>query len=248
MLRIDDGTTLPRLFHLNSEPWMNFEAYAEHPYDVEFKHRGGIADPVKLPGLDPGSPLSQLFSSRRSCRSFAQKSLPAASLGALLSGAYGLTNFVTLPNGFRFHSRPVPSAGGLYPLEMYLLTNRVEGIDDRVYHFEAAAVQLRPIAPKPNADELARMLLAQQFLENANVVIFITAVFHRTLSKYGSRGYRYVLLEAGHVAQNLCLLASEMNLGSLCAGGFWDSRLNRFLGLDGVDEAAVYCVGLGHPA
>ena len=245
MLPYQKPTALPLLYHLNSEPWMNFEAYADHPYDVEFKHRDGIGEPVKLPASGQNSALDRLFARRRSCRSFAQTSLPAPTLGALLTGAYGLTNAVTVPNGFRFHSRPVPSAGGLYPLELYLITNRVDGIEDRVYHFEAAARQLRPIAPKPSSDELARMLLTQQFLENANVIIFITAVFDRTLSKYGSRGYRYVLLEAGHVAQNLCLLAAEMELGSLCAGGFWDSRLNRFLGLNGVDEAAIYCVGVG---
>jgi SagB-type dehydrogenase family enzyme len=73
-------------------------------------------------------------------------------------------------------------------------------------------------------------------------------VFKRTLTKYGPRGYRYVLLEAGHVALNLCLLAGEHQLGSLCVGGFLDAKLNRFLGLDGINEAIVYCVGAGYPA
>jgi len=96
--------------------------------------------------------------------------------------------------------------------------------------------------------QLEQILLAEQFLENANLIVFIATVFRRTLSKYGSRGYRYVLFEAGHLAQNLCLLAAERNLGSLCVGGFWDSRVNAFLGLNGVDDAVVYCVGIGHPA
>ena len=76
----------------------------------------------------------------------------------------------------------------------------------------------------------------------------ISAVFPRTLRKYGARGYRYVLLEAGHVAQTICLLAAEQQLGSLCMGGFWDARLNAFLKFDGTTQAVVYCVGVGHPA
>jgi SagB-type dehydrogenase family enzyme len=248
MLLAEDGTTLSRLFHLNSEPWMNFEAYAEHPYEVEFKHEKGIAEPVELPGPDPGSRLYELLAKRRSCRAFASEFLPAATLGALLGGAYGLTGETILSGGLRFHSRAVPSAGGLYPLELYVLTNRVENITNAVHHYEVATRLLRPIKPGPTREELTGTLLTQPFLESANAIVFISAVFHRTLGKYGSRGYRYVLFEAGHVAQNLCLLAADLNLASLCAGGFWDSRLNRFLGLDGVDEAVVYCVGIGRAA
>ena len=74
----------------------------------------------------------------------------------------------------------------------------------------------------------------------------MTAVLDRTLHKYGARGYRYILLEAGHAAQNLCLLASERGLASLCVGGFADAAVNRFLGLDPRTEATVYCVGVGH--
>jgi len=248
MLPLEDGTTLPLLYHLNSEPWMNFEAYAEHAYEVEFKREEGIGDPVALPKPDEGSRLWQLLARRRSCRKFAPRSLPPAMLGTVLGGAYGLTNTTLLPSGFRFHSRSVPSAGGLYPLEMYLITQRVEGVSDGVHHYEVATRLLRPVRAVPTQEELVQLLLAQEFLENANAVIFLAAVFRRTLSKYGSRGYRYVLLEAGHVAQNLCLLAAELNLGSLCIGGFWDSRINRFLGLDGIHEAVVYSVGIGHSA
>ena len=76
----------------------------------------------------------------------------------------------------------------------------------------------------------------------------MTAVFDPTLRKYGARGYRFVLFEAGHAAQNLCLLATEQGLASLCVGGFMDGALNSFVGLDGRARAVVYCVGLGHAA
>ena len=85
-------------------------------------------------------------------------------------------------------------------------------------------------------------------MRNVNVIVFLAAVFCRSQKKYGPRGYRYILLEAGHVAQTLCLGATERGLGTLCMGGFRDARLNRWLGLDGIDEAVVYSVAIGHPA
>jgi SagB-type dehydrogenase family enzyme len=85
-------------------------------------------------------------------------------------------------------------------------------------------------------------------IEHANVVFFLAAVFQRTQKKYGPRGYRYVLLEAGHVAQNICLLAVEQGLGSLCMGGYADGRLNRALGLSQLEEGIVYSVAVGWPA
>jgi SagB-type dehydrogenase family enzyme len=87
----------------------------------------------------------------------------------------------------------------------------------------------------------------QDFFVAANVVAIFSAVFERTLKKYGPRGYRYILFEAGHAAQNLCLVAAELGLGSLPLGGFLDSRLNAFLGLDGLAEAALYGVAVGYP-
>ena len=78
--------------------------------------------------------------------------------------------------------------------------------------------------------------------------MLFVAVLDRTLHKYGARGYRYILLEAGHAAQNLCLLAAERGLSSLCAGGFIDTRINALLDLTQGREAVVYCVGTGHPA
>ena len=94
--------------------------------------------------------------------------------------------------------------------------------------------------------DLGDLLLGQYFLDTANVALIFTAVFERTLKKYGPRGYRYVLFEAGHAAQNASLLAGESGVASVCVGGFRDGRLNEYLGLDGRSEAALYVVGLGY--
>src|SRR5262249_55053063 len=95
---------------------------------------------------------------------------------------------------------------------------------------------------------LDEFLFAAPFLENVNVVVFMSAVFDRMLHKYGARGYRYILFEAGHAAQNLCLLAEELGLATLCAGGFMDAAMNRFLELDPRIEGCIYFVGVGHSA
>ena len=246
MIPVEDGTTLPLLYHLNSEPWMNLEAYAQHSYEVEFKHETG--EEVALPAPGEGSQLMRVLAARGSCRQYVAREMPLETLGTLLGGAYGLTRLNQLDSGIRFHSRPVPSAGGLYPLELYVMTERVAGVQNGIHHFAAAANTLSLLQPFPPREKLTELFLSQYFLENANALVMISAVFSRTLRKYGARGYRYVLLEAGHVAQTICLLATEQGLGSLCMGGFWDARLNAFLHFDGTTQAVVYCVGVGYPA
>jgi SagB-type dehydrogenase family enzyme len=247
MLSVHDTRSLPLLFHLNSEPWLNPDAYASEGYEVHYKQMGEIDEAVRLPPREAGG-LDTLIAQRVSCRCYAAKFLPLATLGEMLAGAYGPTRIVRLPTGAEMDSRAVPSAGGLYPLELYVLCRRVDGLADGIYHYNILEHALEPLRGDVSHEEASTFLIAEPFVENANAIVFIAAVFDRTLHKYGPRGYRYVLLESGHVAQNLCLLATERALGSLCIGGFMDGKTNAFLGLDGIDEAVVYSFAFGHPA
>jgi SagB-type dehydrogenase family enzyme len=247
VLPADDAWTLPRLFHWNTEPWLNMEAYAAHGYEMQFKTLVPERGAIHLPAPDASSSLMTLIGQRRSCRDFADKPLPLARLGALLMSAYGVTGALEDPDGYLRYMRAVPSAGALYPIEIYLVTRRVENLADGLYHYQARDHVLEPIDPELPMDQLGELLLGQYYLDSANVAVIVTAVFERTLKKYGPRGYRYVLLEAGHVAQNLCLVAEEAGLGSICTGGFRDTKLNRRIGLDPETEGAVYVVGIGHP-
>jgi len=145
------------------------------------------------------------------------------------------------------HRRPAPSAGGLYPLEMYVAARSVDGLADGFYHYNVPRHELEPLPDAAPLDQLSDVLLVQPYVQSANVLVFLAAVFSRTLRRYGPRGYRYMLLEAGHVGQNLCLLAAELGLGTLCVGGFQDGMLNAHLGLDGRNEAVLYCVCAGFP-
>lgn len=238
MFRADDSQSLSQLYHLNSEPWVNPAAF-DAVYEAEYEETGGAELPLP-PVLE--SPLMRLLRARHSCRDFAPSAMRLEDLATLLGGAEGITQRGTIDD------RAVPSAGGLYPLEVYAVTRAIDGLTDGIYHYNVRGHSLEFVRGACAPGELGQTLLGQQFLERANVLVLLAAVFARTQRKYGPRGYRYALLEAGHVAQNLCLMAVERGLGGLCVGGFFDRRLNRLLQLDGVEQAVVYTVAIGHPA
>jgi SagB-type dehydrogenase family enzyme len=248
MLPADDVTSLALFFHLNSAPRLNEEAPPDAPYEVQYNEMAGAGPALALPRSGSPSPVLRLLQQRRSCRTFRPQPLPLAVLGTVLEGTYAVNRMNRLADGLSFLARSVPSAGGLYPLEVYVLAQRVLEVADGLYHYSVLGHSLEPVRTGDFAAPLGRCLVDQYYFASANAVVFFSAVFRRTLAKYGPRGYRYILLEAGHAAQNLCLLAAEQGLGSVCIGGFFDARLNQFLGLDGVSEGVVYCVGVGHAA
>jgi SagB-type dehydrogenase family enzyme len=245
ILPLGDTSSLSLLYHLNTEPWQNLEAY-EAAYEVDYKQHASTGDGVPLPALGT-SPLYELLRQRCSCRSFERRPLPLADLGALLGGAYGVARTGQLPGVPSLLLRTAPSAGGLYPLELYAMVQEIGDLPDGLHHYNVREHSLEPVRLGAPWTDLRECLMTYEFVASANVVVFLAAVFARTQKKYGPRGYRYVLLEAGHTAQNLCLMAAERGLGSLCMGGFIDTSLYRFLDLEPRCEGAVYAVGVGHP-
>jgi len=243
-----DFRSLSLLFHINSEPWLNLDAYDSEGYEVRTKQITGTGPGVPLPKIGRPDGLSQLLQQRSSCRSYRSHPLDLKRLAEILAGSYGPTRVVRFPNGLEMEARATPSAGGLFPLELYVVCRRIDDLPDGLYHYNLLHHQLIPLRPDVGPESISEFLLAAPFIDHANAVVFLGAVFDRTLQKYGARGYRYILLEAGHVAQNLCLLATERSLGSLCIGGFMDGKINRYIGLDGVTEAVVYGIAVGHPA
>jgi SagB-type dehydrogenase family enzyme len=150
-----------------------------------------------------------------------------------------------MENGQKFLRRPVPSAGGLYPLEIYALVRNVEGLPRGVYHYDSIGDALETIRQGSWENEAEEAFHTWAFVKHAPTIICVGAVFERSQSKYGPRGYRYVLLEAGHAVQNVCLSAREIGLTSLCMGGYQDSVLNRVVRLNGIEEGVVYTVAVG---
>jgi SagB-type dehydrogenase family enzyme len=201
------------------------------------------ADEVRLPGLAvPPVALDRAILERRTDTSFGTAPISLGDLSSLLTGGYGATDRPSAVGDRRF--RTVPSAGALYPLELYVHVRAVTGVDPGLHHFQATAGVLQRIGPVAS-EELARAFVQPDVIESAAAVILITAVFERATFKYGERGYRFTLIEAGHVAQNIDLVASALQLPAANLGGFFDRELEALLDIDGVEHSLVYAVAIG---
>ena len=195
---------------------------------------------IELPdGVLPRRSLSELLDARRSTLNEHCGSLPLADLSALLRASYAAS-----PRGTDGLRRPVPSGGALYPLELYVLLLQLEGVDPCVSHYNPFRHTLELIAPLARPD-VGACLVEPSLADRAAALIVVTSFFWRSRFKYGARGYRFALLEAGHVVQNALLAAAALELDALPLGGFYDQRLDRLVGADGLDEASVYALLLG---
>ncbi len=161
---------------------------------------------------------------RRSVSSFQKTSISLDELGQLLWAAQGVTN----PENFR----TAPSAGALYPINIYAAVGNVNGLEPGVYKYRPHTHDMVETGNVDKRDALCRAALIQTTIRQAPVVIVLAANFEKTTVKYGRRGFRYVLLEAGHTAQNICLQAVALHLGSAVIGAFSDAKVSRIIGLD----------------
>jgi SagB-type dehydrogenase family enzyme len=213
------------------------------PAAKSYPSRSAISLPVTRPRLR-GKRLDDVVRSRRShIGRFREGAIPLRDMAALLRLALGPTDDGTGRPGPPL--RAWPSAGALYPLEAYLVALRCESLDPGVYHYDPGRHALASIAPCPSREALARVVLAEDAVATAAAALVLTGVFGRTTTKYGERGYRFVLLEAGHAGQNVLLFAEERGLASLAVGGFFDDALGDLLGLDARVESPVHVILLG---
>jgi SagB-type dehydrogenase family enzyme len=141
----------------------------------------------------------------------------------------------------------VPSGGALYPLELYLYAASVDGLERGLYHCDPLDGELDVLRTADLSEDVRHCLVQADLASGAAAIVFVTAVFERTTFKYGDRGYRFALLEAGHLAQNFCLAATAAGLASAPIGGYADRDVDRLLAVDGVTESTVYVLLLGTP-
>jgi SagB-type dehydrogenase family enzyme len=144
--------------------------------------------------------------------------------------------------------RAAPSAGALYPIETYVVVNAVSGIEPGVYHYGPERHELDLIRVGDFGPEFARAALDQRMAARASVVFAWTAVFERSKWKYKQRAYRYVYLDAGHIAQNVALAAVALGLGSCQIAAIYDDEANALLQVDGSSESTLYMTVVGRPA
>lgn len=211
--------------------------------------RSSHLPPVSLPAPAlPTASFADTIQSRRSERAFGDDPISAVELSSLLHAAYGVTHELDIGTpGKGPRLRAVPSGGGLFPLEVYAVPWRVESLPIALYHFDP----LRGLLERLRGGELESDVRAAMFYDDLAVgcgaLFLISGVFWRTRFKYGLRGYRFALLECGHLAQNILLAATAFGLGSVPIGGFYDRRADELLGLDGVNESTLYAVAVGTP-
>jgi len=198
--------------------------------------------PLSPPQTKGGTPLWDVIRQRRSVRRFEDGPLQEAELSQLLWAAQGITQ---ISRGFGF--RAAPSAGALYPVETYLVVHAVEGIESGVYHYAVEKHALDQLKTGDFRMNVARAALDQDIAYRASVVFAWTAIFVRSKWKYEQRAYRYVYLDAGHIAHSVALAAVALGLGSCQIAALYDDEVNALLGVDGVDESAIYMTVVGKP-
>ncbi|HET7045811.1 MAG TPA: SagB/ThcOx family dehydrogenase [Gaiellaceae bacterium] len=211
--------------------------------------RHPLAEAIPLPPARfPAVSLEQAVARRKSTRSFAPgRPLELEGVGTMLHAAYGVTHQLDpdAPAGSSPSFRTVPSGGGLYPLELYVAALEVAGLPSGLYHFDPLRHVLECLQRRDLRSELSRAAVHEDVIATAGAVVVVSAMFWRSRFKYGQRSYRFALLEAGHVVQNLLLTAAALGLGAVPIGGFYDRRLDDLLAIDGVNESAVYSAVVG---
>lgn len=187
--------------------------------------------------------LVKTITSRRTIREYSGDSLKTDELAAILQ-SYSSHSYKT--DGLC--NKNIPSAGSLYPLQIYITLPSKIGhkIPKGIFYFNPDKYCLKLINLKPNIKEIVRFVAQPEVdIQKSSAILFITSVFKRAHWKYGERAYRYALIEAGHLAQNMLLLSESMNLAACPIGGFIDDRANNYLKIDGLNEFVVYIIVVG---
>lgn len=220
----------------------------------------GMAEKILLPtkNMEMSRRIDKAIMERRSLRDFTDEPVTLEELSKLLYYGDGVTCCIRFPE---IHTgedivqffRTSPTGGGLYPIDLYVAATHVEGLKEGIYHYNIMEHALEVVnCEVENFEETVVKCFSvpKEIIDVGRVpVIFIMiATFWRTMAKYGPRGYRYVLQESGHIAQNFYLAACALDLGCVAVEAFYDDEINDLIGLDGVEQATVYTVFVGKPA
>ncbi|MGD8534819.1 MAG: SagB/ThcOx family dehydrogenase [Candidatus Aminicenantes bacterium] len=210
------------------------KTYKHYPEAPKYK--------LEIPQKEGGMPLWEAINQRHSIRNFKDLPLKKDNLSQLLWATQGITH-----ESMGFEFRAAPSAGALYPVETYLAIHNVQEIESGIYHYGVPNHDLEQLKKGDFREAVARAALDQDMAYSANVVFIWTAVFQRSKWKYDQRAYRYVYLDAGHIAQNLALAAVSLGLGTCQIGALYDGEVNALIEVDGEEESVVYMSSVGQP-
>jgi len=205
--------------------------------------RYSLFKPIIL-SKEKGNFFKELLSKRKSGGDyFLNNKLTLSKLSYILQCGYGLQGGAKEEG--REENRTVPSGGKRYPLEIYIfLFKQIDECEPGIYHYGVKGHTLEPIAFKHFSREEVLSISPKESLQNAFGMICITSVFDRVTDKYGSRGYRYCLLEAGHVAQNMLLAGTENDVNMIPIGSLNEKEVEKILGLNSSNERVIYALFL----
>jgi SagB-type dehydrogenase family enzyme len=255
-LRQRSEEQLYALYHENSKlcPLLarhQAEQFAMSPFELYVTSRGfrqhRSAARVSLPDITLSSEsLSNVMLRRRSSRNLSG-AINLDELATVLRQSLGATAATFNEESSVGQAlRAWPSAGGLYPCDTYVVASKVVGLPEGLYHYNVMTNELERLPLLHSPEEILKEgFFWQDFVLSAAAALLFVAAFERTVAKYGERGYRLVLLDTGHAAQNVLLTAEQLHLNAVAVGGFCDDSLATDLNIDGVSEAVVHSVILG---
>jgi len=215
---------------------LNFSAACKLPDTEPSPAEDSVRIILPEPRYDSDVSVEEALLKRRSVRNYTDEALTLQEIAQLLWAAQGITD----PSG----KKTAPSAGALYPLEVYVVVGSVEDVARGVYKYKPQQHELIRVLEGEQRKALAKAALDQQSVAQGAIDIVITAIYDRTTRKYGNRGIRYVHMEAGHAAQNVYLQAVAMNLGMVVIGAFYDDQVKEVLNLP-EDEEPLYIMPVG---
>lgn len=219
----------------------NVYRQVKSPYKSYYRY-----DRTALPRPERGGELARILRGRRSVREFAKEPITRRLLGELLGLGCGVTGAQHLGGSDYLLLRSNPSGGGLYPIEVYPIVFRGDDLAPGLYHYAPRDHALELVRAGDFQETVFQNTMKQPVVREASFALALSALTVRHMFKYGERGYRYLLLDAGHLAGNLYLTAVALGLGCTTIAGFIDDRMNELLEIDGVNEYALYLFIAGH--
>ena len=216
------------------------KGYPLPPLEMPYEGELFFLPPV-MKAIPDSKDLLTLMENRRSVRKYKEGDLSLEMLSTCLFYTQGIKR--TFPTATL---RTVPSAGARHAFETYLLINKVAGLAPGIYRYIASKHALCAINLEPAINQkIVEATLFQHMIGSAQVSFFWVADVKRMSYRYMERSLRYLYLDAGHVCQNLYLIAEALHLGTCAVGAFTDELLNQALELDGTNQFVVYAAPLG---
>jgi SagB-type dehydrogenase family enzyme len=197
----------------------------------------------------PDSEFIRVLMARKTHRRFSKEDVTLEAVSQLLSLVWGVTGYLHSPIFGKLLHKTSPSAGARHPGEVYLMALRVKGLSPGLYHYHPAHHYLERLSTRVTRNKAWLYCARAEHAKKAAALFLMTAVFRRTMWKYHlARAYRVVLLDAGHLCQTFCLVATWLGLAPFCTAALKDTLIEKDLGIDGIRESVLYVAGVGLPA